>query len=184
MSILEELKKDLQEDSRKIFLECPSDIKRYYYGIITHSEAGKYNLNQYFGHWVHAYASLLIYSMDILSCIRRLTQDPDISLDFLKKLFTSISKSGNIYLTATYGGLKDLKKYIDKISEALKEIKTKEEFLELLEAFSVYVSRIYWWFHWYFPWGIGPVVCRRLTPEDIKEIVKLSKEAGILGLES
>ena len=170
-----DLKEELQEETKKIFLKCPDEIKRFHYGIITHSEAGKYNLNQYFGHWVHAYASLMIYSMDMLPSIQRLAMEPDFNLEQLKKLFTKVSKSGNIYMTATYGGQKNLKKYIDKMVEAFDTLKSKEEFVELLEVFSTYVSRIYWWFHWYFPWGIGTVLCRRLTPEDIEEIVRLSK---------
>jgi hypothetical protein len=91
-------------------------------------------------------------------------------------MFCDIScPNGHPTLLVEYGGQKSLGEYTDRTIAVLDSVKTKEEFLELLNAFQAYVTRLYWWFHWYFPWGIGPAVCRRLTPEDVKEIVRLSK---------
>ena len=60
------VKAELIKTTKDVAMTCPDEIKRYHYGIITHSDAGKNALNQYFGHWVHAYAHYIMYSSDIL----------------------------------------------------------------------------------------------------------------------
>lgn len=173
-----DLKAELVAETRKLFKACPDEIKRFHYGLITHSDAGKYALNQYFGHWVHAYAHYMMYSSDILDSVRRCARDPAFDIVQIKHLFCDISRPNNLPgLLVEYGGQVSLGRYIDKTVAVLDSVQTKEDFQELLGAFQAYVTRLYWWFHWYFPWGIGPAVCRRLTPEDVKEIVRLSQVA-------
>lgn len=171
----QELKRELEGETEKIFTCPPDEIKRFHYGIITHSEAGKYALGQYFGHWVHAYACYMVYSGDILASIQRLAQDPNFELKQTKQMFCDISKLGSMNLLTTYGGQKSLGKYIDGMIRVFDTLQTKEEFIDLLNAFQAYTARLYWWFHWYFPWGVGPALCRRLSPEDVNEIVRLSE---------
>jgi len=168
----QELKQELEAETRKIFTTCPDEIKRFHYGIITHSDAGKYSLNQYFGHWVHLYAFYYGYAGDILASLQAMAADPDFKLTQLKKLFLRFSPGAEM---SDYGGQTSLAKYAAKMAEAMETITTKEEFSELVKVWHVYVGRLYWWVHWYFPWGIGPTVCRRLSPEDIEEIVRLSQ---------
>ena len=169
----QELKKELEEETRKIFLTCPDEIKRFHYGIISHSEAGKYSLDQYFGHWVHAYARYYYYSGETLDSIRRMAADPDFDLTQVKKAFSTSSLVWTFM--AEYAGQKLMAKYVQQMLDALDTLQNKDEFIELLDAFQAYTSRLYWWFHWYFPWGIGPSLCHRLSPEDIREIVRLSQ---------
>jgi hypothetical protein len=76
--------------------------------------------------------------------------------------------------SAEYGGQKTLGKYVEEMVGVSDTLQTKEEFIELLGVFQAFSSRLYWWFHWYFPWGVGPALCHRLSPEDIKEMVGLS----------
>ena len=168
----QELKKELEEETDKIFLTCPDEIKRFHYGIITHSEAGKYALEQYFGHWVHAYAGYYGYSSGIGGIIK-LAMDPDFTLAQAKKIFTT--NMGASEFLAEYGGQKLQWKYTAAVLEGWDAVETKEELLELLNAYWAYMNRLYWWFHWYFPWGIGASLCHRRSPEDIKEMVRLSQ---------
>ena len=167
-----ELKKELEEETRKIFLTCPDEIKRFHYGIITHSDAGKYSFDQYFGHWVHAYCG---YSQHVsgVDNIISLAMNPDFNLAQIKIIFETII--GTSEFLAEYGGAKLLAKYSSAMIEAWGTVKTREELIELLNAFQELVSRLYWWFHWYFPWGVGPGLFRRMSPDDIKEIVRLSQ---------
>jgi hypothetical protein len=97
--------------------------------------------------------------------------DPDFDLERLKKIFGMLNLAG----MAVYDGQITRDKYADKVKKALDTVETKEEFVELLKAWHALLSRLYWWCHWYFPWGLGPSVCPRLTPEDVKEIVRLSQ---------
>jgi hypothetical protein len=170
-----EAKLELEKRTQDVFEDCPDEIKRFHYGIISHSDAGKHTMNQYFGHWVHAYGYFMLYAGDILDTVRRLTADPDFSLLQATKLFTDLSMpQGNQMLLVEYGGQKRLGDGIDLVIGALDTLESKDEFLELLTALQSYASRLYWWFHWYFPWGLG-TSCQRLTPEDIKEIARLSQ---------
>ena len=169
----QELKKELEDKTQEIFLKCPDEIKRFHYGIITHSDAGKYSFDQYFGHWVHAYAGYYGYSADIGN-IMRLAMDPDFSLAQTKKVFEAIIMSSSPVF-AEYGGQKLQGKYTTEVTEVWDTLQTKEELIELLKAYHSFMSRLYWWFHWYFPWGIGSSLCHRRSPEDIKEIARLSQ---------
>jgi len=170
----QQCKLELMAETERITQTCPEEIERFHYGIITHSDAGKYPLNQYFGHWVHLYAEYYYYSGEILASIQRLAKDPTFELAHLQKMFCDVS-SGWPASLSRYAGQISLGTYLDKMYGAIDTIKTKEEFLELLQAFQAYVCRLYWWVHWYFPWGIGPGVFPRRSKEDIAEIIRLSQ---------
>lgn len=170
-----EVKKELEEETDKIFLTCPDEIKRFHYGIITHSDAGKYSINQYFGHWVHAYDAYMGFQSSVGTLLHS-ARDPDFELKHLKKLF-HIMLAEMAPMFADYGGQKLVVKYIMETADTLDTVQTKEEFVELIEAFGTFVTRLYWWFHWYFPWGVGASLCQRLSTEDIKEIARLSQTA-------
>jgi len=175
----EELRDELVRETDRIFTECPDEIKRFHYGLITHSDAGKHALGQYFGHWVHNYAAYMMYSSDTLDAIRRLARNPTFELKqligALREVSMPTASENNFSLLIKYGGQRSLGTYVQKTLEALPSLETKEEFLELLGVFQSYVSRLYWWFHWYFPWGVGPALCPRRSPEDVKEMVRLSQ---------
>ena len=172
-----ELAAEIEKQTRNMGATCPDEIKRFHYGLITHSEAGKHQKNQYFGHWTHAYASCFIYSMDILPSIGRLAANPDFGLKQAKQLFCDISQSGNVFILAGsgFGGQKGLAKYIQAMIDVFDTVQTKEEFIELLDAFGAYVARLWLWFHWYFPWGLGPAVFQRIETEDLQEMLRLSQ---------
>lgn len=171
-----ELASELEEETGKMGTTCPDEIKRFHYGLITHSEVGKYTKNNYLGQWTHAYAASFIYSVDILSSIGRLVSDPDFGLKQAKQLFSDISQSGNVFVLAGSGfaGQKGLGKYIQAMIDVFDTVQTKEEFLELLDAFQAYTARRWAWFHWYFRWGLGPAVFQRIDPEDLQEMIRLS----------
>lgn len=162
----------MEQETKKVFLTCPDEIKRFHYGIITHSEAGKHALNQYFGHWVHLYSFYFSYTDTILASLLHFAADPDFDLKQLKKLFCQFAPTG---LMAEYGGQKTLAHYAEEMIKAFDTLETREQFIELLKTWNALASRLYWWVHWYFPWGVGPALCPRLSAEDINEIVRLSQ---------
>jgi len=170
-----ELKKELEEETRKIFLTCPDEIKRFHYGIITHSDAGKYSFDQYFGHWVHAYAGYYGYTAEIGN-ILRLAMDPRLDIAQVKIVFEAMIMSSSPFF-AEYGGQELQGKYSAEMVKVWDTAQTREELVGLLKAFHAFISRLYWWFHWYFPWGIGSSLCHRRSPEDIKEMARLSQTA-------
>jgi len=168
-----EIKAELERETAQILTSCPDEIKRFHYGIITHSDAGKYAKEQYFGHWTHVYAEYYAYSSTELNNLVRWAEDPEFELHHLKKAFTGLSIGA--LGVAEYGGQKRLGYFATAIIDLFDTSMTKSELAEVLKVYQAFVSRLYWWMHWYFPWGIGPVLCHRLSEEDIREIARLSQ---------
>jgi len=168
----QKLKAEIDNATEELSFKCPDEIKRFHYGIITHSDAGKYSINQYFGHWVHLYAFYMGYTEQVLALLIQLVMDPRYSLEQCKDIYHRCSTFGPMI---QYGGQYTLGKFADEMLKAIETIEDKEDFLSLIRSWHGFVSRLYWWVHWYFPWGIGPAVFQRLTPEDVSEIVRLSQ---------
>ncbi len=171
-SAWQKLKEELDRVTEELSFKCPDEILRFHYGLITHSEAGKYSINQYFGHWVHLYAFYMGYTEQVLGLQIQTAMDPSYSLEQCKDLYRRSSTFGPMI---QYGGQYTLGKYADEMLKAIDSIGSKEDFLSLLRSWHGFVSRIYWWVHWYFPWGIGPAAFQRLTQDDVREIVRLSQ---------
>jgi len=167
------LVRDLEEETNRVSVECPDEIKRFHYGIISHSDAGKYALNQYFGHWVHTYAEYYYYGTDVLPSLLRMVKNPSFSLDLARIAFRELSTDWAESL-ADYSGQISFGKYLHAVLRVLDTLDTKEAFEQLIAAFQAYVTRLYWWMHWYFPWGLGVVACRRLSPGDVVKMAQLS----------
>lgn len=163
---------DLERETQALFHACPDEIKRFHYGIITHSDAGKHSLNQYFGHWVHLYAFYMGYTDMVLPITRSLVADPDFDLANAKTVFQRFLPSGPML---EYAGQETLAKHAAPVAEIMDQITTRESFMALISAWMTFVNRLYWWLHWYFPWGIGPALFPRLTEHDLDEINRLYK---------
>ena len=168
-----EVKADLEQQTAELFVTCPDEIKRFHYGIITHSDAGKNALDQYFGHWVHAYAGYY-GRVDNIGYLIRLATDPRFDLKQLRAVFDIYDATGAPFF-AEYGGQHMQAKATEAVAEAWDSVTSRDELAELLKSYHAFISRLYWWFHWYFPWGVGPALCHRVSPEDIKEMVRLSQ---------
>jgi hypothetical protein len=166
---------ELEAETARLFKTCPDEIKRFHYGLMTHSDAGKYALNQFFGHQVHSYAGYYGYCAEINGIIH-LAHDPEISPGTVKKVFQAIIMSSSPFF-AKYGGQHIQGKYSKKVEEVWDTCETRDELVQLLEAYSGVLQRLYWWFHWYFPWGVGPIVSRRVSAEDVKEMQRLLDDA-------
>ena len=164
----QEVKAQLEKETDRLSLECPDEIKRFHYGLITHSDAGKYSYDQYLGHFVHLYGFYFTTSDRILPTIGRLAEDPRYSLEVLKDLLRQFTPT-----EMSYAGQMGLEQMAKRLLATLDGIETREQFVELLKAWNAYFSRRYWWLHWYFPWGAGPAVCRRVSPDDVREMARL-----------
>jgi hypothetical protein len=171
----QELKAEIEAETQQLFKACPDEIKRFHYGLITHSDAGMYALNQFFGHQVHVYAGYYGYLAQIGGIIV-LAHDPEMSLGGVKKVFQAIIMSSSP-IFAEYGGQRIQGKYSAKLEAVWDNCQNREDLIGLLDAYSALISRLYWWFHWYFPWGAGPIISRRVSAEDVKEMQRLLDSA-------
>jgi hypothetical protein len=163
---------NLKTRTQETFLTCPDEILRFRYGVITHSDAGKLSFDQYFGHWVHMYAWYLDKVYDVNQIIA-MTRDPSFDYRMIKRVFWAIVADG-VRFTAIYGGQKLIAEATKEVYESMDSVGSADDMALLLQTYHTYLSQLYWWFHWYFPWGIGPVLCHRQSAEDIKEMVRLS----------
>jgi hypothetical protein len=162
---------EMEAEVQHLFKVCPDEIKRFHYGLITHSDAGKHALNQFFGHQVHVYAGYYGYLAQIGGMIQ-LAHDPEMSLGDVKKVFQAIIMSSSP-IFAEYGGQVIQGKYSAGLEAVWDSCDVREDLIGLLETYAALISRLYWWFHWYFPWGAGPVISRRVSAEDVQEMQRL-----------
>lgn len=162
----------LEAETLKLSLECPDDIKRFHYGLITHSDAGKYSYNQYLGHYVHLYGWFFSMSDFVLPSIVRYGGNPIYSLEALKDMLHN-----TIPTEWGWAGQYQMGELARKVLDSFGSIETREQFVELAKAWNAYVSRRYWWLHWYFPWGAGPAICPRISAEDVREMARLLETA-------
>jgi hypothetical protein len=167
-----ELTERLEAETERLSGECPDEIKRFHYGLITHSDAGKYSYNQYLGHFVHLYGFYFAESDFILPSILRFAGKPIYSLECLKDMLRTMTPT-----ELGYAGQNQMGALAKEVHQALDGVETREQFLQLVKAWSAYVSRRYWWLHWYFPWGAGPAISPRISPEDVKEMARLLETA-------
>jgi hypothetical protein len=164
----QEVKKALDEETRKWSAVCPDELKRFHYGLITHSDAGKYAFNQYLGHFVHLYGFYFAESSMIVTTIEGMVNDPRYDLDQLKDILRRFTPTDT-----SYSGQNILGSMAKRVLACLDTLGSKADFLELLGSWACLVARLYWWCHWYFPWNAGPAVCRRTSKEDVKEMQRL-----------
>lgn len=68
---------------RKILAKRSDKVKSFHYGVITHSEAGKYVMNQYFGHCVHLYAGIILWNY-LLSILISASLNNELDFETLK----------------------------------------------------------------------------------------------------
>lgn len=167
----QEVKRALEEETRKWSAVCPDELKRFQYGLITHSDAGKYAYNQYLGHYVHLYAAYFMLGSN-MSTIEDMARDPRYDLEQMKDVvrrFTPVEWG--------YSGQKTMSNMARRMVSALDTLGSKDDLLELWCAWSCLVRRLHNWAHWYFPWGAGASICRRISKEDVKEMQRLLETA-------
>jgi hypothetical protein len=165
----------LEQETKKMELNPPDEVKRFHYGLITHSEAGKYSYNQYLGHFVHFYGWQFVYSSNILAGVLAMTQDPLYDLKHSVDAFRKLSPKNAEQLE--FSGQKTQGKFLMRVLAVLDSLETKDDLLKLMTAWRSYCNRLYWWIHWYFPWGAGPAICPRVSKEDVLEMVRLLETA-------
>jgi hypothetical protein len=159
-----QLKKEIEEETRRIWLEEPEELRKLRLGIID-NEAGSYG--QYFTTWDFANGMIRDYSMYTLYPILKLAQDERFTLEHLKAMFRVFDPPYSVYLG--YSGFRTLEKFAAEFIQTFESIKSKEDFIEIFKSFIRYANKLAAWSFHYFPWGIGVL----FPHERAKEIMKL-----------
>jgi hypothetical protein len=160
------LKRNLENETKKIMLEEPVDVKRLYEGIFPYDVGVG---GQYFTAQCFVWSSVQGLGFTYVSHgILRALEDPDFSVEQCKKLFKYMHVMNDFL---GYAGLEKLYSFTKELLKAFDSIKTKEELEELMVAYFKYTGRLYGWVHQRFPWGLG-YVYRTKDPKDIEEKMK------------
>jgi hypothetical protein len=145
-----EVLKEVEEETNRIWLEEPLEIKNLRLGIID-TGAGTYN--QYF-------STLVFVDGDIRAlgcyCANGLARSADLESTTLEQLKDQVS----IFMPISakflgYCGLKTVWRFTQDVIDSLPSIETKDEFRTLLGALAIFLARLHIWVHNFFPWELG-----------------------------
>lgn len=161
------LKEEIETETKRIWLEEPDELKKIRLGIYE-PKAGAYG--QYFTTWDFVNGMVRDLAMSPVTPILKLAEDPAFSLDHLKTMVPAFLLIYTEFLG--YCGLKTLERFTNELIQVLDQLETKEDFIQLFSAYSMYCNKLQAWCIHYFPAGIG-VLFPFKTREDVKELARL-----------
>lgn len=100
-------------------------------------------------------------------------EDPSFTLEQVKTItkVNLLRMKGPEFLGTC--GLKVLWKFVQMMDKALDSVKSKEEYLQLVNSLFRYVAVLHGWIHHYFPWYVGELF-KQKTPEELSELNRLA----------
>lgn len=166
-----ELKADIEQETDTIWLNEPEELYRIRHGI---GSSGAGSFGQYFSTLVFANVYTVTLGNHILYPLLHACEDPDISLDVLKKmthysLFSGLQPA----LLLSHVSTPKVNEFAQGIATVLPEISSKDEYRELVGAFKLYINILQYWALIVFPWHIGKLF-PSMPVEKLKELLTLA----------
>ncbi|MBQ3276679.1 MAG: hypothetical protein IJH47_06465 [Oscillospiraceae bacterium] len=160
------------EEGKKIKLNCPEEIIRLYkYNVVPSGQGCLWD--QVFTTMVFAEADLRCMNAYMLWMLARISDDPMFTVDHLKRVFfDTVPLSAEFLGTCGFQSLSD---NCDKLKAALKTDITKEEFKNLIEAFTSFVTYYHNWSQFMFPWYVGDLF-PRMTADKAEALQKYTAQ--------
>jgi len=164
-----ELKAEIEKEMELVsdITKEPQEIMKIRLGIIT-SDAGSYG--QYFSVLVSLYTHICALGQQTLYTLLRAADEDAMGMDTLR-IMTRLSLGMNSYNTTefiAYLGIKNVYKFAAGILDVLDQLKTKEEYKEIMSAYWTYVNYLFMHVDYIFPWPLGIALYPKTTAEDIK----------------
>lgn len=159
----------LNKEAAAIEFRPPTDVVRTFKYQIIPSRMGGFD-DQAFTTMVFAAGDCRALSAYMLFVLARLVDRPTFSINQLKELFKeTVPISAEFLYTCGLDCVWDMTRDVIMVIDS---VDNKEEFKELIEALSYYVSNVHNWVLFYFPWYTGEMFpqCKK---EDIKEMAKM-----------
>lgn len=138
------------DEVEKIWLKPPMELVAIHEGNIR-SVAGSYN--QYFSTMVFVNGEVRHLGYNALGGLLKICSNPKVSVSTLKELVVPFTQTCAGFLG--YCGLETLNKFINRGIELTQTVKTKEEFMCLIGALTLYTNRLHGWSLHLFPWKHG-----------------------------
>ena len=166
-----EVKSYIESEIDRHWLEEPIAMKKVRNGI---SITGAGSFNQYLSALMFINVYTIAFGQHMFFMFVQCCDDPDISLDVLKKLTSNeITKGFKPTEFLAYVSIPEIHEMALQIVEVLPQIKTKNEYRELMGAYVRYINLIHYWHHCTFPWHIG-LMYKYKTKEQIAEFNRLA----------
>ena len=166
-----ELKAEIEKEMELVsdITKEPQEIMKIRLGIIT-SDAGSYG--QYFSVLVSLYTHICALGQQTLYTLLRAADEDAMGMDTLR-IMTRLSLGMNSYNTTefiAYLGIKNVYKFAAGILDVLDQLKTKEDYKELMTPYWLYSYDMRRYIP--FPYNLGLCAYRKRTPEEIRAMIK------------
>ncbi len=171
----QEVRDAMVQEYEKYSLKAPDDIIKIFKYDMIKTKAGSFGTaltTQVFLAGEVRYVST--YAANRTVALAGLSGDAEVSLDALKaiyKVFVPMSAE-----FSSYCGLDIIWKWDKETQSVFDQIHTKEDFVDLVSAYSNLTSLMNGWILYYFPWNLGDAR-RQKSVEDIREMAQF---AGLL----
>jgi hypothetical protein len=158
-----EAKALIEKETDRVWLQEPIEIQKIRWGVI---DSGAGSGEQSFSVLVHLEAYLMLVGADVMYRFLKISQYPDIELGTLNRITREfLTATFNAFEFMTDLGLTNMHKTGQMYSDALDDLKSKEDYVELTGAMMTYVIRMHRWIHFIFPWNLGVAFPHRKLSE-------------------
>jgi hypothetical protein len=162
-----EAKKEIDRQVERVWISEPEEIQKIRWGII---DSGAGSGQQSFSVLVHLEAYLMLVGADVMYRFLKVSQYPDVELPTLIKMTREfLTGTFNVFEFMTDLGLTNMHEVGQMYSDALDQLETKEEYVELTGSMMTYVIRMHRWIHFIFPWNLGVAFPHR-KPQEVAAI--------------
>jgi hypothetical protein len=167
MKELEKLRREIDAEIKRIWLEEPEEVKKLFSGVVE-SGAGSYG--QYFTTLVFVDGEVRALGYLCFTSILQAIDDQHFDMDHVRKLSKMLVPVCAEFLG--YCGLTKLWDFCRRFLKLVDKADDRRALRALVRSLVLYVNRMHGWIHFYFPWGLGTQF-RTKTNKELKALHKL-----------
>ena len=167
-----EVKQEILDQIDETWLKEPEAMWKVRHGI---NVTGAGSFNQYLSTMMFVDVYTIAYGQHMFFLFVQMSRDPDITLETLKKLtHNELAVGFDSMQFLAYVSTPEVKKFARDIDSVLIQLQTKDEYYELMSAFTRYINLIHYWHHCTFPWHVG-LMYQYHSPEEIQKMAELAQ---------
>jgi hypothetical protein len=144
------LKAEIEAEVKRIWMHEPEEHKKLRLGIVE-NQAGSYG--QYFTTWEFAVGMIRDYPGYGLYPLLKLATTDQFDLAQVQAMFRAFDPPYTSYLG--YSGFRTLERFGAEIIQSFDSMESKDDFIELLKPYILYLNKLNAWCFHYFPHGLG-----------------------------
>jgi len=160
---------NIEEETERVWLKEPLEITRLRMGI-AEFDAG--TDGQIFAVVLNLNGETRAFAVRVCFHLLKKVDHPDMTLDTLKLLARNFlpNNAGTMHFL----GLKKIRAFSEDLLEVLDQVRSKEEFRQLIGALYAYANRMMFWIHEITPHGLGVFYPKwdRKAVEELKGVIE------------